>query len=214
MQVFPGGPGTGATQSFSPREVTTGLAPAVLEAGPPPAPALGPPWAARLLTATGEDPRLVSRWMHEPHVDRFWDQAWPPARWAAALAGQLAGDYTRPYLISHEGAPLAYVEIYRIPRDVVGQHYPADPHDLGIHLAIGALADTGRGLGRRLVRAVAQGLFSADPRCQSVLADPDERHTIARRMFTAAGFAPIGVRDLGHKRAALYRFPRNPAFRH
>jgi hypothetical protein len=35
------------------------------------------------------------------------------------------------------------------------------------------------------------------------LADPDERHRIARRMFDAAGFESLGVRDLGHKRAAL-----------
>jgi len=186
-----------------PREVRAGLDPAVLAAGPPPLPVLGEPWSIRPLCPDGPDPALVSRWMNEPHVALFWEQAWPAERWAATIAGQQAGDYSRPGLVSYEGGPLAYVEIYRTPRDVVGRRYPAGPYDLGLHLAIGDTAATGRGLGRRMVRAIAEGLGAADPRVRRVLADPDERHLIARRMFQAAGFRLLGVRDLGHKHAAL-----------
>ena len=189
---------------MSTREVTAGLAAAVVEAGPPPVPVLAPPWSIRGVRPGGGDPELVSRWMNEPHVARFWEQDWPPARWAGAIAGQLAGDYSRPYLVSHAGSPLAYVEIYRVTRDVVGLHYPADPHDLGVHLAIGERERTDRGHGRAMVRAIAHGLAAADPRCRRVLADPDERHTMARRMFLGAGFRLAGVSDLGHKRAALH----------
>jgi RimJ/RimL family protein N-acetyltransferase len=188
----------------STREVTAGLAAAVVAAGPPPAPIVAPPWAVRPLTAEAGDPELVSRWMNEPHVALFWEQAWPPGRWAGNIAEQLAGDYSRPYLVSHHGAPLAYVEIYRTPRDVVGLQYDADPYDLGVHLAIGEKERTGRGLGRAMVRAVADGLALADPRVRRVLADPDERHEMARRMFQAAGFRLLAVRDLGHKHAALH----------
>ncbi|WP_246606090.1 GNAT family N-acetyltransferase [Paractinoplanes toevensis] len=156
------------------------------------------------------DAPLVSRWMNEPHVELFWEQAWPPERWAEAIAEQLAGDYSRPCLVSYEGSPLAYVEIYRTPRDVVGLQYDAEPFDLGIHLAIGARESTGRGLGRRLVRAVAEGLFAADHRVRKVVADPDERHLIARRMFAAAGFEFRGIRDLGHKHAALHFYEISP----
>ena len=192
------------------REVTAGLAATVLAAGPPPAPVLKPPWSVRLLTPDGDDPELVSRWMNEPHVAEFWEQAWPPERWAAAIAGQLAGDYSRPYLVSRDAEPLAYVEIYRTPRDVVGRHYPADPYDLGLHLAIGEKGRTGRGQGRALVRAIAEGLAVADPRCPKVLADPDERHVIARRTFLSAGYQLLGVRDLGHKHAALHFYDLSP----
>ncbi|MGK5682608.1 GNAT family N-acetyltransferase [Actinoplanes sp. URMC 104] len=184
--------------------MTTGLAAAVLAAGPPPAPLLAPPWSIRLLAAAGDDPVLVSRWMNEPHVERFWDQAWPPERWAGTFEDQLAGDWSRPCLVSYEGEPFAYVEIYRTPRDVVGLRYDADPYDLGLHLAIGDRVRTGQGLGRAMVRAVAAGLALVDPRCRRLLADPDERHTVARRMFVAAGFRLMGIRDLGHKRAALH----------
>jgi RimJ/RimL family protein N-acetyltransferase len=187
----------------STREVTAGLSPAVIAAGPPPAPMVAAPWSIRGLTAEGPDPALVSRWMNEPHVALFWDQAWPAERWAATLRAQLSGDCTRPFLVSRAGKPFAYVEIYRTPRDVVGRQYDADPYDLGIHLAIGELGATGKGLGRAMVRAVALGLKSADPRVRKLVADPDERHVIARRMFRGAGFHDLGVRDLGHKRAAL-----------
>ncbi|MFI5897932.1 GNAT family N-acetyltransferase [Actinoplanes sp. NPDC051513] len=68
---------------------------------------------------------------------------------------------------------------------------------------MGELGNTGRGLGREMVRAVALGLGAADPRVRKVVADPDERHVIARRMFDGAGFRLLGVHDLGHKRAAL-----------
>ncbi|ASW55470.1 GNAT family N-acetyltransferase [Plantactinospora sp. KBS50] len=192
------------------REVTAGLAATVVAAGPPPAPVLAPPWTVRALTAGGGDPELVSRWMNEPHVAPFWGQEWPPGRWAGALAEQLAGEHSRPCLVARDGTPLAYVEIYRTPRDVVGRHYDADPYDLGVHLAIGDRDNTGRGVGRRLVRALVAGLFAADPRCRRVLADPDERHVVARRMFAAAGFRPLGVYDIGHKHAALYAHERAP----
>jgi lysine N-acyltransferase len=164
----------------------------------------------RLLSPDGDDPSLVSRWMNEPHVDLFWEQAWTPREWSGAIATQLAGDYSRPFLVSYEGGPFAYVELYRTPRDVVGLHYDADPYDLGIHLAIGDRERTGRGLGRAMVRAIADGVAVADPRCRRVLADPDERHVMARRMFVGAGFRLMGVSDLGHKRAALHVYELSP----
>ena len=105
--------------------------------------------------------------------------------------------------MSYEGAPLAYLEIYRTPRDVVGRHYPADPRDLGVHIAIGPRTGVGRGLGRALMRAVAAGLFAADPQCARVVADPDAAHVVARKMFTAAGFTLLHESELGHKRDAL-----------
>lgn len=189
--------------------MTDGLPASVRAAGAPVLPALADPWSCRLLragleTSPSSDAELVSRWMNEPHVDLFWGQAWPAGRWSAAIADQLAGEYSRPLLVSYHTRPFAYVEVYRVSRDVVGRCYPVDPYDLGIHLAIGDVRDTGRGLGRLLVKALADGLFTADPRCRRVFVDPDERHDVACRAFRAAGFDLVGVRDLGHKSAALH----------
>jgi RimJ/RimL family protein N-acetyltransferase len=141
-------------------------------------------------------------------VREFWQQDWPIERWTRVLSAQLAGDYSRPYLVLRDGRPFAYLEVYRTSRDIVGRCYPAHPHDLGVHLAIGELVDTGRGLGRELLRELAPALQLADPACDRVLVEPDARNTPARKMFSGAGFTLIGEYDLGHKRAAVLVYDR------
>jgi RimJ/RimL family protein N-acetyltransferase len=88
-------------------------------------------------------------------------------------------------------------------------HYPHHPHDLGVHVAIGEPSRTGRGLGRALLRAVAEGLLAADPRCPRVVAEPDVRNVPSIRAFTAAGFRPAGEITLPDKTAALLVFDRD-----
>jgi hypothetical protein len=146
---------------------------------------------------------MVVSWMHEAHVALWWGQAWSAEEWSEAIAAQLAGDHSRPWLVRRQGRPFAYVEVYRSARDVVSRTYPVLDHDLGIHLAIGAKADTGRGLGRALLRAVGDGLLAADPSCLQLVGDPAADHDIARRTFVAAGFDLVGEVDLPHKRAAI-----------
>ena len=199
--------GAAAWSPASSRERVDDLDPVVLAAGPPPIPALDGPWRLRVVDPE-RDAGLIAGWMALPHVDLFWEQAWPVERWAAVLRHQLAGACTRPLIAGRDGEDLAYLEVYRIPRDVVGRHYPAEPYDLGVHIAVGPLSATGRGVGRELMRALVTGLFAADPRCSRVVADPDVRHVKARRMFAAAGFEPLAEVDLGHKCAALLSCPR------
>jgi RimJ/RimL family protein N-acetyltransferase len=184
------------------REVP-GPSAAVQAAGPPPVPALPAPWGLRLLLPEPDDVALLVGWMAAPHVSQFWQQDWPAERWARVLAAQHAGDFSRPCLVLRAGRPFGYLELYRTARDVVSRQYPAGPHDLGVHLAIGDLASTGRGLGRELLRAVVAALLHADPACARVLVEPDVRNQAARKMFAAAGFRLLQESDLGHKRAAL-----------
>jgi RimJ/RimL family protein N-acetyltransferase len=185
-----------------PREIHTDV-PAVLAVGPPPRPTLAAPWNLREILPGTTDSALLVKWMTHPHVREFWDQAWPAPRWDQVLSDQRAGDFSRPYLVLRDDRPFAYLEIYRTPRDVVSRCYRAEPHDLGLHLAIGALDDTGRGLGRELLRELAPALLLADPACDRVLAEPDARNLPAQKMFVRAGFRFEAEVDLGHKTAAL-----------
>jgi RimJ/RimL family protein N-acetyltransferase len=179
------------------------LASEVEALGPPPTPVLAPPWGLAAVEPAGAGLDLVHRWMSEPHVAEFWGQNWPRRDWAEEVRRQLAGDHSRPWTVSYEGAPVAYVEVYRASRDVLADHYPAAPHDLGVHIAIGDHRRTGRGLGPRVLRAVSDALFRADARCEAVVGDPDAAHGVARRAFAAAGFVPVAEVDLPHKRAAI-----------
>lgn len=190
------------------RELTVGLAPAVLDAGPPPSPVAGAGWGFRAVGVEGPELDLVHRWMNTDHVAIRWDQAWSREHWAAEIAGQLAGSHSRPWVVSRDGHDVAYVEVYRPARDVVALHYDAAAADLGVHIAIGDPALTGRGLGTAVIRAVTDGLFEASPACARVLADPEAGHTVARAMFARAGFTLLVEVELPHKRAALMLCPR------
>jgi RimJ/RimL family protein N-acetyltransferase len=161
------------------------------------------PWSATPVTADGPELSQVVSWMASPHVAEFWRQAWPAAVWADEVRQQHSGPHSRPWLVSLDGVPVAYVEVYRVARDVIASCHPVAPHDLGVHIAIGDPDRVGRGLGRRLLADVADALLAADPACGRVLGDPEAGHDVARRAFAAAGFTPVREVDLPHKRAAL-----------
>ncbi|GAA4956502.1 GNAT family N-acetyltransferase [Streptomonospora halophila] len=192
----------GAVHRPSPREIPVGEA--VLAAGPPPVPVLAPPYSARPAQPHGTDLDRVHAWMNLPHVAPFYDQAWSRGRWAEELAAQRAGTFSRPFVVSRDGADLAYVELYRAARDVVARHYDAEPHDIGFHIAIGDPGRTGRGVGKEILDAFAAAVFAADPDCRRILMEPDAANAAARRAAAKAGLAFLAEADLPHKRAALY----------
>ncbi|MFD0804331.1 GNAT family N-acetyltransferase, partial [Streptomonospora algeriensis] len=176
----------------------------VLAAGPPPVPEAVPPYAARLARPHGADLETVHTWMNLPHVAAFYDQAWSRRRWAEELAAQRAGTFSRPFIVSRDGADLAYVELYRAARDVIARHYESEPHDVGFHIAIGEPGETGRGLGKQILDAFAAAVFAADPRCRRILMEPDADNSAACRAARKAGLTSLSEAERPPKRAALF----------
>lgn len=147
---------------------------------------------------------LISRWMNDPAVAAFWELAGPHPVTAAHLRSQLDGDgRSVPCLGVLDGIPMSYFEIYRADLDPLARHYPARPHDTGIHILIGGVADRGRGVGSTLLRAVADLVLDHRPRCARVIAEPDLRNTPSVSAFLSAGFRFSAEVDLPDKRAAL-----------
>ncbi|MEU6257358.1 GNAT family N-acetyltransferase [Streptomyces sp. NPDC047043] len=147
---------------------------------------------------------LISRWMNDPAVAEFWELAGPQTVTEEHLRTQLTGDgRSVPCLGALEGTPMSYWEIYRADLDPLARHYPARPHDTGIHLLIGRVADRGRGLGSTLLRAVADLALDKRPACARVVAEPDLRNTPSVAAFLSAGFRFSAEVDLPAKRAAL-----------
>lgn len=147
---------------------------------------------------------LITRWMNDPAVAAFWDLAGPETVTAAHLYGQCDGDgRSFPGLGVLDGTPMSYFEIYRADLDPLARHYPAQPHDTGIHLLLGGVADRGRGLGSVLLRAVSGLVLDRRPRCARVIAEPDLRNTPSVSAFLRAGFRFFAEVDLPDKRAAL-----------
>ncbi|MEU2060010.1 GNAT family N-acetyltransferase [Streptomyces sp. NPDC013455] len=151
-----------------------------------------------------QDLSLVHGWMNDPAVAEFWELAGPPDRTAEHLRAQLHGDgRSVPCLGVLDGTPMSYWEIYRADLDPLARHYPARPHDTGIHLLVGDTADRGRGLGSTLLRAVADLILDRRPACARVVAEPDLHNTPSVAAFLSAGFRFAAEIDLPGKRAAL-----------
>lgn len=152
----------------------------------------------------GRDLELLTGWMNDPEVAAYWELVSPATVTAAHLRAQLDADARSiPCLGLLDGTPMSYWEIYRADLDPLSQHYPAHPHDTGIHLLIGDRADRGRGLGTTLLRAAADLVFDHRPRCTRVIAEPDIRNTPSVSAFLTAGFRYSAEIELPEKRAAL-----------
>ncbi|MFC7964095.1 GNAT family N-acetyltransferase [Streptomyces cinereoruber] len=168
-------------------------------------PAATPVGSFRLVPVRLErDLPLLTRWMNDPAVAAFWELAGPETVTADHLRAQLEGDgRSVPCLGLLDGTPMSYFEIYRADLDLLARHYPARPHDTGLHLLIGSTADRGRGVGTTLLRAVADLVLDHRPRCTRVLAEPDLRNTPSVSAFLGGGFRYAAEVDLPDKRAAL-----------
>ncbi|MFE9769217.1 GNAT family N-acetyltransferase [Streptomyces sp. NPDC005808] len=147
---------------------------------------------------------LVTRWMNDPAVAVFWELAGAQSVAEEHLRRQVEGDgRSVPCLGVLDGMPMSYWEIYRADLDLLARHYPARPHDTGIHLLIGGVANRGRGLGSTLLRAVADLVLDRRPLCARVVAEPALRNTPSVAAFLSAGFRFSAEVDLPDKRAAL-----------
>ncbi|MFE6456929.1 GNAT family N-acetyltransferase [Streptomyces cinereoruber] len=168
-------------------------------------PAATPVGSFRLVPVRLErDLPLLARWMNDPAVAAFWELAGPETVTADHLRAQLEGDgRSVPCLGLLDGTPMSYFEIYRADLDPLARHYPARPHDTGLHLLIGGTADRGRGVGTTLLRAVADLVLDHRPRCTRVLAEPDLHNTPSVSAFLGGGFRYAAEVDLPDKRAAL-----------
>lgn len=147
---------------------------------------------------------LITGWMNDPAVAAFWELAGPADVTRAHLAAQLDGDgRSVPCLGVLDGVPGSYWELYRADLDPLAGHYPARPHDTGVHLLLGRTAERGRGLGTTLLRAVADLVFDHRARCERVVAEPAVENTPSVAAFLNAGFRYSQEIELPDKRAAL-----------
>lgn len=183
--------------------------------GPTASDLLGDPAAWRPVTTSAgvfqlvpvrleRDLALISRWMNDPAVAAFWELAGSESVTADHLRPQLEGDgRSVPCLGVLGGMPMSYWEIYRADLDPLARHYPARPHDTGIHLLIGGVTNRGRGVGTTLLRAVSDLVLDHLPLCARVVAEPDMRNTPSVSAFLSAGFRFSAEIELPDKRAAL-----------
>jgi RimJ/RimL family protein N-acetyltransferase len=151
----------------------------------------------------------VSAWMNDPVVAAFWELSGPPELTEHHLREQLDGDgRSVPCLGLLDGTPMSYWEVYRADLDPLARHYPALPHDTGLHLLLGPPECRGRGLGAVLLRAVAASALTGRQTARRVVAEPDVRNVPSVRAFLKAGFRHDRDLALPSKLAALMVYDR------
>jgi len=175
----------------------------------PPLPVFPEPFSTRAATMKMDDVELIARWMSKPHVAVRWNQDWSVSRWHEEIDKQVSGRRSRPAIVLLDGIPLAYIEVYWVTLDGLACYYPCAARDLGIHIAIGEENKIGQGLGRQILRWIAESLLHLESRCDRVVAEPNVINQAALRAFTAAGFRRVGEVVLPHKTAVLMVYPRN-----
>ncbi|RJO72044.1 N-acetyltransferase [Nocardia panacis] len=182
-------------------------APAAIRRGPAPtSPRFDAPFTLRAADPEGADPDLLAEWMRRPHLLQTWEQAWTAERRRLDWRAQLAGTYSRPYILVLDfaavGQPelgrrdIAYVELYRPGKDEVGRLYAADPYDMGFHIATADPALLGRGLVSGWIGQLATAVFAAEPECRRIICDPDHRNAPMRRALAKNGYRELGLFDV------------------
>ncbi len=147
------------------------------------------------------DTDLLTHWMNKPHVAEFWDMAWP-RDWIYDYLKRHEEDPDRTtYLGFLDDRPIGYMEVYDPFHDVLGQHAPLLPGDIGAHVLIG---DEDQ-LGRSSVAfgfAVNRYLF-AKPGVHRIVGEPDVRHHNFLSLLAFLGYRKHQELDLPDKTAAF-----------
>jgi aminoglycoside 6'-N-acetyltransferase len=145
-------------------------------------------YAFRPVTA-GDLPMLAG-WLNAGHVRRWWPD---PAKQLAEIEAALADPAVDPFIVSFDGAPLAYLQSYAVHSDWAREPYRDQPAGTrGIDQFIGEAGMTGLGHGARFVAAICAELLAAGaPR---VVTDPDPATRRAVRAYEKAGFSVLGER--------------------
>lgn len=184
----------------------------VAAAGGPVIPADTGRYSLRLVDPDGTDPEMLSEWFARPHLAVTWEQQdWTARRWRDDAAHRLAGDYSRPLIVAFDGVEVGYIELYRPARDEIARLYPADPYDMGLHVATAEPSLLGRGVMSAWMAELARALFDADSRCRRVVLEPDAGNVWMRRALVKRGWTDVGEFDVRpDRRIALHVLGRDP----
>lgn len=150
----------------------------------------------------GTDLPLLAEWLARPHVHRYWHHDFTPegvARdFGPGIRGEEAGE---DLLVSLGDKPEALVQRSRIG------DYAEDFRELSaivdvptgavtIDYFIADLAQTGRGLGTAIIRAVVADTWSSYPECPAVIVPVVAGNHVSWRALEKAGFRRVGEGDM------------------
>ncbi|MEU8591853.1 GNAT family N-acetyltransferase [Streptomyces sp. NPDC048664] len=167
------------------------------------------------------DQDVVHAWVREERA-RFWGMTGLAAREVGEIYAHMDTLPTHhAYLAVKDGEPVALLQTYEPEADRVGECYPVEPGDLGIHVLFAPAGPGGPrpGWSSALLSVLTSYVLTGRGR-RRVVVDPDERNTKALDRFLREGFTPgpavtlpeVDLPDvhLPEKRARLAFLTRTP----
>lgn len=152
---------------------------------------------------------MLREWLLRPHVAQWWGEA--------ESIEELHRDYiaptgepnaTRAYIVHLDATPIGFIQCYVVKDSGDGWwEDETDPGARGIDQFLAEAGQLGQGLGRRMIRAFLDQLFT-DPAVSVVQTDPDPANLRAIRCYAAVGFQAVGQVDTPDGPALLMRCTR------
>lgn len=174
------------------------------------------PWLGRTLSlrtaGLERDLPLLHRWMNDPEVDYFWQEAGEIEKHRAYLAGLIDDPHMLPLIASFDDQPFGYFEVYWARENRIAPFYDAHDHDRGWHVLIGEPAFRGKAYLTAWFPAIQHFQFLDDPRTQRIVGEPRADHERQLANLDKAGFARLKTFDFPHKRAVLVMLLREEFF--
>lgn len=174
------------------------------------------PWLGQTLTLRSlrleEDLALFNRWMNDPVVVQFWDEAGDLARHRRYLDTIAADPHMTSLIASFDDRPFAYFEVYWAKENRIAPFYDCGDFDRGWHVLVGEEAFRGKQFAVAWLTSISHYLFLDDCRTQTVVGEPRADHEKQIRNLDKSGYAKLKEFDFPHKRAMLVILSRERYF--
>ncbi|MDQ8728108.1 GNAT family N-acetyltransferase [Bradyrhizobium sp. LHD-71] len=174
------------------------------------------PWLAQTISFRmvnlEDDLELFHRWMNDPRVDAFWDEAGSLEKHRAYLSKLHEDPHMLALIGCFGGAPFGYFEVYWAKENRIAPFYDADDYDRGWHVVVGEDAYRGRRYISAWLPSLMHYMFLDDCRTQRIVGEPAAAHLQQLRNLELSGFAKIKNFDFPHKRATLVMLLRERFF--
>ncbi|MHB0772398.1 GNAT family N-acetyltransferase [Bradyrhizobium sp. 5.13L] len=174
------------------------------------------PWLSEVISFRvadlENDLHLLHRWMNDPRVDAFWNEAGDLDKHRRYLAGILADPHMLPLIGCFGDEPFGYFEIYWAKENRIAPFYDAGDYDRGWHVVVGEDAFRGRRYISAWLPSLMHYMFLDDCRTQRIVGEPAAAHSQQLHNLERSGFAKIKNFDFPHKRATLVMLLRERFF--
>ena len=139
-----------------------------------------------LRRATEADLPLIERWLAERHVAKWWGKA---PKEVTEIASHIRDGDAEPYIVTHEGRAIGYLQTY--PAEADADIPPQPAQTLGVDFLIGETDALGKGHGPGMLNAIAAQCHAAG--IVRLIADPDGRNISSVGCLGRAGFTPVSL---------------------